>query len=78
MKMKTMAGGKQNHLTKTCSAFPYFLSGMYYRPGYDVKLATKTVGPKCNNLVTFKKAIKKTLEISLTMSEGSEIIVLSK
>ena len=43
---------------------------MYYRPGYDVKLAIKTVGPKCNNIVTFKKIVKKPLEISLTMSEG--------
>ena len=31
--------------TKTCSAFPYFLSGMYYRPGYDVKLARSWADP---------------------------------
>ena len=31
--------------TKTCSAFPYFLSGMYYRPGHDVKLATSNLRP---------------------------------
>lgn len=38
MKTKTMR-------MKTCSAFPYFLSGMYYRPGHDVKLATPIFAP---------------------------------
>ena len=30
---------------KNCSAFPYFLSGMYYRPGHDVNLATIFLRP---------------------------------
>ncbi len=43
---------------KTCSAFPYFLSGMYYRPGYDVKLATKVGRPHFDPPVKFTKGFK--------------------
>jgi hypothetical protein len=50
---------------------------MYCRPGHDAKLATKQLGPNYNKIITFKKIIKKTLEIRLTMSEGGCKIVLS-